>query len=164
MLPLYFVVEDTSLPSENVMGSPLTAHSLEECAQLCEQHRGSGWQECNAFTWDSQRKRCHLKNKPMGNFKNIMNLQDISILIGNFLEEKENPVVLLDGLEFLISRNDFNTVFRFIQEKRFNVMEENAILIAPLDTKTLTEREKALITSELKIMSPMQSDIEDQQP
>jgi hypothetical protein len=79
MLKNYYLVEDSTMPSENVMAGPFHADDLEQCALLCERHNavaaaknhgalGPSWEHCNAFVYDRQQKRCTLKNKRMGNF------------------------------------------------------------------------------------------------
>jgi len=82
-LEKYYLVEDSQMPNENTMVGPLRAHSLEQCAQMCERHNemlagsyaqdgaistGYSFQHCNAFVYDRERKLCTLKNKRMGNF------------------------------------------------------------------------------------------------
>jgi len=59
-----------------------------------------------------------LSSEPLAGFDAVSNLQEVSLAISQFLESYEAPVVLLDGLEYLISRFGFNTVYNFIQEKR----------------------------------------------
>lgn len=69
----YFISPHVEMPSENVTASPLHSESLEQCAQLCEQHNatlrqpGYAWDHCNGFVYDAERKMCFLKNKRMGN-------------------------------------------------------------------------------------------------
>jgi len=92
-----------------------------------------------------------LSSIPVDGFKAVDSLQDVSINILLFLSKHGKSVVLLDGVEYLISRSDFNTVFRFIQELRFNFVNSNAILLLPIDLATLAEREKALLLSELTL-------------
>jgi len=84
-------------------------------------------------------------------FKVIDSLQDLSITISLFLSKNRMSIVLLDGLEYLISRSDFNAVFRFVQEMRFNFINSNSILLLPLDLLALTKKERALLLSELTL-------------
>jgi hypothetical protein len=59
----------------------------------------------------------------------------------------------LCGLEYLISRSDFNPVFMMIQEKRFEVLEAGATLLVPINLATLDTKENGLLTSELKLIT-----------
>lgn len=92
-----------------------------------------------------------LSSMPLEGFKAVESLQDISITISLFLNKNAMSIVLLDGLEYLISRSDFNAVFRFVQEMRFTFINSNSTLLLPLDPCALTERQKALLLSELKL-------------
>jgi PAS domain S-box-containing protein len=92
-----------------------------------------------------------LSIKPIREFKAINNLQDISITITKFLKDG-GGVVVLGGLEYLISRSGFNSVFMMIQEKRFEFLEAGATLLVPINLHTLDIKEKSLLTSELKLL------------
>jgi len=93
-----------------------------------------------------------LSSMPLKGFEAIENLQDVSRTISNFLEKHETPIVLLDGLAYLISRFDFNPVYKFVQEKRFNFIEVGATLLISIDLATLNDKERALLTSEVKVL------------
>jgi PAS domain S-box-containing protein len=92
-----------------------------------------------------------LSQKPIKEFKAINNLQEIAILINKFLK-KGGGVVVIGGLEYLISRYGFNPVFMLIQEKRFDFLEAGATLLVPVNLETLDSREKGLLSSELKLI------------
>ena len=90
-----------------------------------------------------------LSTRPVSGFETVGDLQEVSRLIAAFLEENGEPVVLLDGLEYLVSRHGFDPVYSFIQEKRFDFLDAGAVLLVPVDPATLSERERALIASEV---------------
>lgn len=92
-----------------------------------------------------------ISSKPLDGFEAVRDIQALSLLISEFLELHKNSIVLLDGLEYLISHSSFDSVFHFIQEKRFDFIGANAVLLIPLDPVTLTEKECALLASELEI-------------
>jgi len=92
-----------------------------------------------------------LSAKPIKEFKAVNNLQDISITITKFLKD-EGGIVVLGGLEYLISRYGFNPVFMMIQEKRFEFLEAGATLLVPINLTTLEPKEMGLLTSELKLI------------
>ena len=94
-----------------------------------------------------------LVSKPLKGFGALADLQAVSLAIAEFLRANSSGVVLLDGLEYLVSTFGFDAVYRFIQEKRFDFLEGGALLLMPVDLATLSEKEKALLTSELKLLT-----------
>jgi len=92
-----------------------------------------------------------LSVKPIKDFKAVNNLQDVAITITKFLKNG-GGVVVVGGLEYLISRFGFNSVFMMIQEKRFEFLEAGATLLVPINLATLDSKEKGLLTSELKLI------------
>jgi PAS domain S-box-containing protein len=92
-----------------------------------------------------------LSARTLKGFKAINNLQDVAITITKFLK-KGGGVVVLGGLEYLITRFGFNPVFMMIQEKRFEFLETEATLLVPINLATLDSKEKGFLTSELKLI------------
>lgn len=80
----------------------------------------------------------------------INDLIEISHLIAGFVNSSENGIVLLDGLEYLVSRNGFEAVYQFIQNKRNQVAAAEAILITPVHPRAFSEEKLALLERELK--------------
>ena len=93
-----------------------------------------------------------LSSKPVKGFQNLQDLQEVSIAISKFHETHAKGVILIDGLEYLVSRFGFDVVYKFIQEKRFDFLENGALLLIPLHMATVSEKERALLTSEMKIL------------
>ncbi len=94
-----------------------------------------------------------LSSRSIKGFEALNNLQDISRTISNLLKEGSSPVILLDGIEYMISMFGFEIVYNFLQEKKFDILEADAILMIPIDTLTLDERQKALLSSEMKTLT-----------
>jgi hypothetical protein len=92
-----------------------------------------------------------LSSKPVKGFKAVDGLQEIAIAVTKFLKAG-GGVVLMDGLEYLISRFTFNTVYRCLQEKRIEFMEAGAVLLLPFNMETLDNRERSQLLSELKLL------------
>ncbi len=92
-----------------------------------------------------------LSSKPIKGFEAISDLQALSLSISDTINAGES-VVLLNGLEYLIASNGFDRVFNFLQEKRFQFLETESILLLPFSMETVNEREGALLRSELRIM------------
>jgi len=80
----------------------------------------------------------------------VHSIQDLSILIANFLEKTKQGVVLLDGLEYLITNHGFEHFIRFLQLNRSRFEEHNSIFIAPLLEKALDAKEVKLIERETR--------------
>jgi hypothetical protein len=75
-------------------------------------------------------------------------MQDISIIIGEFLEKAMNPVILLDGFEYLITNNGFDSFIRFLQVVKDRLQRRNGVLIAPILEETLEPKELAFLNRE----------------
>jgi len=84
-------------------------------------------------------------------YEALADLQDISQRISARLNEGVR-VILLDGLEYLLSRYGFDSVLSFLQEKRLNMLEAGAIMLMPFDLETISDRQKAQLRSELEII------------
>ena len=93
-----------------------------------------------------------ISSRPIARFKAVSDLQEVSRTISRFLSDHEEAVVLLDGLEYLVTRFGFDLVYQFIQEKRFDFLEARAVLLVPLDPATLADREMALLASEVNLI------------
>jgi len=92
-----------------------------------------------------------LSSRPFEDFETLEDLQSVSRALSRFLESGEG-VVLLDGLEYLITRFGFDSVYNFVQEKRFDFLTSKAVLLVPLEMKTLDERQQALLSSEFTMV------------
>ena len=91
-----------------------------------------------------------LSLKPFKDFEVVRDLQAVSLSVSWFLKANKSGVVLIDGLEYLITRFGFEAVYSFIQEKRFDFLECGAVLLLSANMGVLTEKEKALLISETK--------------
>ena len=91
---------------------------------------------------------CWLSRIEAEKITTVSGLHDLSILISNFLEENPKSAVFLDGIEYLISNNDFQRVLKLIQQVRDKVTTNNSQLFIAVNAQTLTEQEKNLIGRE----------------
>lgn len=82
----------------------------------------------------------------------LSNLQAVSLAISKFLEAHHAPIILLDGLEYLVNRFGFDLVLQMLQEKRIDILEADGVLILPINPGAFSEREIALLKSELKML------------
>jgi len=91
-----------------------------------------------------------VSSRPLRGFETVNDLQGVSRAIKEFITDKESPVIVLDGLEYLINRAGFDAVYTFLQEKRFDILDSRGVLLLPFDPLTLSERELALLKSEVE--------------
>ncbi len=73
------------------------------------------------------------------------NLEIMAGMINDFFRRSKNPVVLLDGIEYLVITNGFNPVLKFLHDVREMVILKKAIFILPVSSAAFEERENALI-------------------
>jgi archaellum biogenesis ATPase FlaH len=69
-------------------------------------------------------------------------------VIVSFLNQTKNGVVLIEGLEYLVSQNNFRSILNLIQLINDKIMISDSRLIITLDPRTLDEKEVHLIKKE----------------
>lgn len=74
--------------------------------------------------------------------------------ITNFLECNSKAVVMLDGIEYLISQNSFDRILHFIHQLRDQVIVREGTMIMPLDARVLDEKQLALLERNLDVIVP----------
>jgi len=72
--------------------------------------------------------------------------------VKDFMDQNENAVVLLDGLEYLIVHNDFQRVLKLVHGLNELAAINDAVLIMPLNPLTLDEGKVALLKRDLKVI------------
>ncbi|MCK4444395.1 MAG: DUF835 domain-containing protein, partial [Thermoplasmata archaeon] len=75
-------------------------------------------------------------------------LERLSLLMEQFLAERKGAI-LVDGIEYLITNNDFLTVLRMIQSLRDHVAMNTAIMIISLNPSILGDQELNLLEREM---------------
>jgi len=94
-----------------------------------------------------------ISTREIAGFKTLPNLQAISLEIADFLKSvEESCVILLDGLEYLSINFGFENLYRFLEEKRFDIIEKNAVMIIPVDLDAFEKKEQALLLSIAKVV------------
>jgi len=142
-------------PSESYM---VIEEQPERAFEIFEEHLLYGWRGlCITRQHPKQLcKRYNIENAQvfwlteLKEENTVKDLLEISLLIGKFVESTKSGIVLLDGLEYLASRYDFDAVYQFIQNKRSQVAKAEAILLVPVHPKTFPEEKRALLERELK--------------
>jgi hypothetical protein len=71
-------------------------------------------------------------------------------MISDFLEKANYPIVLLEGLGYLITQSNYETVLRFMQSQRDEIALKSAILMVHIDPLSLDTKELHRMESELE--------------
>lgn len=82
------------------------------------------------------------------------NLSALFYHIENFLKKSNNGILLLSGLEYLITHNSFQSVLKFIQLLNEQIAIREAVLVVPLSPLTLEEKDLKMFERELTIIEP----------
>jgi hypothetical protein len=79
-------------------------------------------------------------------------LTRLSMTISKFIEGTPKSVVLVEGLEYLITQNDFETVLRFVNHLHDFVLAHDCAVIIVLDPRVLSTRELALLERSARVV------------
>jgi hypothetical protein len=82
----------------------------------------------------------------------VYSLQELSVLIGSFLAKVDRSIVLLDGVEYLVTNHGYESFLRFLQVNRNRFESLGSVLIIPVTEGTISERELGLIERETKML------------
>lgn len=77
-------------------------------------------------------------------------LEKLEFLIHEFVTSHEGALILLDGIEYLILQNSFESTLKFLQSSNDLIILNKAMLIIPLDPTSLDRKELSLIERELE--------------
>ena len=83
-------------------------------------------------------------------------LSRLNLWITRFVEGSAKSVVLIEGLEYLITQNDFETVLRFVNHLHDFVVAHDCAVIVIVDPRVLSTRELALLERTAKIVEPVE--------
>ncbi|MCS4538528.1 MAG: DUF835 domain-containing protein [Thaumarchaeota archaeon] len=75
-------------------------------------------------------------------------LHGILVTIKAFLQKAERSVIMLHGLEYLVSINGFKSVLRLIVRLNDLIVQKNGILLIPVVQGNLTEKQQGLLSAE----------------
>jgi hypothetical protein len=81
------------------------------------------------------------------------NLGILTHTMVQFIDGNSSGVILLDGLEYLVSNNDFNKVLRVIDQVNDHISQSTAIMIMPVDPRAFDPKELALLERNLEKLS-----------
>ena len=80
-------------------------------------------------------------------------LEKIIYRIEDFLNTPGRSILLIDGLDYLISSNSFDSVLRFLRRLIDEVSESDAILITSISPETIDEQGLKILEREMEIIS-----------
>jgi len=80
----------------------------------------------------------------------------LSLEITKFVEARPKSVVLLEGLEYIITQNDFETVLRFVNHLHDFVLAHDCAVVFVIDPRVLSTRELALMERSARIVEPLE--------
>jgi PAS domain S-box-containing protein len=89
--------------------------------------------------------------------KNAIDPTDLSKLvyiIEDFTKKSEESVILLDGVEYLITQTGFENVLKYLHELKDLIVMNNSRLIIPLHSETLSLREYSLLERDFTVLEP----------
>jgi len=106
------------------------------------------------------RKKYGLEKTPIiwlstSDTENTVPPQNLSALfyhIENFLKKSKNGILLISGLEYLITHNTYQSVLKFIQLLNEQIAIREAVLIVPVSPLTMEEKDLKLFERELTLL------------
>jgi len=78
------------------------------------------------------------------------NFPRLSNMISDFLERASYPLILLEGMGYLITHSNYETVLRFVQSQRDDIAIKNAIMLVHIDPLSLDTKELHRLGSEME--------------
>lgn len=93
-----------------------------------------------------------LTSEAISNEKTVESLLDVSIMVGDFLKRAQRSVVLIDGAEYLISNNAFESFLKFLEILRDRLQLHDVILLVPIAEGALEPRWFKLIEREAEAL------------
>jgi hypothetical protein len=100
----------------------------------------------------SQKTVIWLTQKSEPGFRTVdpTNFPRLSSMISEFLGRANYPVILLEGLGYLITQSNYETVLRFIQSQRDEIAIKDAVMLVHIDPLSLDTKELHRLKSELE--------------
>jgi len=80
------------------------------------------------------------------------NFPRLSSMISDFLSKADEPLILLEGLGYLITQSNYESVLRFVQSQRDVVALKRGILIIHIDPLALDTKERHRLESEMEVL------------
>lgn len=81
-------------------------------------------------------------------------LPKLTYIIEDFTRKIKESVILIDGLEYLITQSGFDAVLKFLQELKDTVILNNSRLIIPVHREALSPQNFSILEREFIILEP----------
>ena len=78
--------------------------------------------------------------------------EQVYAVLKEFISRGDNSIVLLDGLEYLITHNNFTSILQLIEKTRDLVSIHHSRVLLPLSFEAMEERELKLIEREVRML------------
>ncbi|ODS42975.1 MAG: hypothetical protein MSIBF_06915 [Candidatus Altiarchaeales archaeon IMC4] len=79
-------------------------------------------------------------------------LEEISVIILEFISGNEKSIILIDGLEYLITKNDYRRTLHFVQHTRDNVSTKDSMLLVPIRPAAVEKKELEILEREVEVI------------
>jgi len=100
--------------------------------------------------WLTKTENAQAHDAPKGvEYVSPNNLAHLASSIREFLSGGEGGVVIIEGLEYLITQNDFRGVLKFVQLINEQVVLDKGYLLVPVDEATLDPKDFSLVEREM---------------
>lgn len=73
------------------------------------------------------------------------NLGILTHMLVKFTEDTPSGVILLDGIEYLVSNNDFTKVLRMIDQVNDHILQSGCRMVIPVDPRAFDKKQLALL-------------------
>lgn len=80
------------------------------------------------------------------------------MLVG-FMEKSTNGVLMVDGIEYLVTNNDFSRVLKAVDRWTEAAMTSSSRLVISLDPRAFEKKELALLERDKEVVSPLSGDV-----
>lgn len=78
------------------------------------------------------------------------NLSGLGATLSKFMTEANDGLILLDGTEYLMMRNSFDSLLKFVHFLNDKLMQSNCRILFCIDTMTIDERQHHILMSEMQ--------------
>ena len=78
------------------------------------------------------------------------NLTGLGATLGKFLTQSNNGIILLDGLEYIMTRNGYEAVLKLVHFLNDKVMTSDCMVICCIDPATMDDRQYHILLTEMK--------------
>ena len=80
-------------------------------------------------------------------------LERIVYVMEEFMKEAQRGAIMLDGIEYLVSSNSFDSVLKFLRRLVDHTSESQFTLLVSVSTKTMKEQEIKNLEREMEVLS-----------